>query len=381
MSDNLPTLYTCAWNLRRKGKDGEVLAFTNGDWSPGTPDDEPIAYVPAAHLAALQADLARVTKERDDFAKGAFNLADEAEQSKDCGESQGENCCGECIACRDVTLADTASKLAAAREREQALVALLVRARQAVAALYDGRDTDDGLLARIDAATGESDMATMTLERGTMTLERAKLFGEYVSTRPLDEQGKSGEAARVLFDALTAAEAKVAKLEAEVAKAREAGFREAREQAAKVAESVPYVGGVKGEVAWREACDAIRALAPAETHAIAHAECGRPAIPGDPESGPADCDCACRGSAKQADCARAGCGFCRVVEKPARPAPNPPRHPADAAFDGAPNYVPPARPFDAEAFAKALRPIAGESVYDLCVRIRAAALAAGRGTP
>ena len=124
MSD-LPTLYTCAWNLRRKGKDGEVLAFTDGDWSPGTPDDEPIAYVPAARLAALQADLARVTQERDDFAKGAFNLADEAEQSKDCGESQGENCCGECIACRDVTLADTASKLAAAREREQELVALL----------------------------------------------------------------------------------------------------------------------------------------------------------------------------------------------------------------------------------------------------------------
>ena len=135
------------------------------------------------------------------------------------------------------------------------------------------------------------------------------------------------------------AEAKVAALEAEVAKAREAGFREAREAAAKVAESVPYVGGVRGDVAWREACDAIRALAPAETHAIAHAECGRPAIPGDPESGPADCDCACRGSAKQADCARAGCGFCRVAEKPA---PNPPRHPADAAFDGAPNYVEPA---------------------------------------
>lgn len=52
------------------------------------------------------------------------------------------------------------------------------------------------------------------------------------------------------------------------------------------------------------------------------------------------CGCVvCRGSAKQSDCARAGCGFCRVVEKPA---PNPPRHPADAAFDGAPNYVEPA---------------------------------------
>jgi len=42
-----------------------------------------------------------------------------------------------------------------------------------------------------------------------------------------------------------------------------AGFRAAVDRAAKVAESVPYVGGVKGDVAWREACDAIRALAPA----------------------------------------------------------------------------------------------------------------------
>lgn len=34
------------------------------------------------------------------------------------------------------------------------------------------------------------------------------------------------------------------------------------DRAAKVAESVPYIGGVKGDIAWREACDAIRALAP-----------------------------------------------------------------------------------------------------------------------
>lgn len=126
---------------------------------------------------------------------------------------------------------------------------------------------------------------------------------------------------------------------------RRADAAEAREQAAKVAERYGDITRgcetIQPGEASQTIADAIRALAPAETHTIAHAECGRPAIPGDPESGPADCDCACRGSAKQSDCARAGCGFCRVVEKPARPAPNPPRHPADAAFDGAPNYVPP----------------------------------------
>ena len=42
----------------------------------------------------------------------------------------------------------------------------------------------------------------------------------------------------------------------------------------------------------------------------------------------------------------------------------------------APVAAPKPAAFDAEAFAKALHPIAGEDAYDLCVRIRAAALAA-----
>lgn len=45
-----------------------------------------------------------------------------------------------------------------------------------------------------------------------------------------------------------------------------------------------------------------------------HAECGRPAIPNDPESGPEHEDCGCRGTGKQTECANKGCGFCRVVE-------------------------------------------------------------------
>lgn len=114
--------------------------------------------------------------------------------------------------------------------------------------------------------------------------------------------------------ALEAAEAKVAALESEVAKAREAGFREAVEQAVEVVRTsineqddraVEYRSkgriehGRSRDVAayhLRKGEKAIRAIAPAEK-------------------------------------------------------PNPPRHPADAAFDGAPNYVEPApkKPvFDAE---------------------------------
>lgn len=143
-----------------------------------------------------------------------------------------------------------------------------------------------------------------------MTLDDAKKWAD--GYRPLDPTaGADEEACVVLADALTAAEAKVAALEAEVAKAREAGFRDGIEQAVRACdvESAACLTDA-GRSACANLAGQIRALAPALA----------------------------------------------PVEKPARP-------------------------FDAEAFAKALRPIAGESAYDLCVRIRAAALAAGRGKP
>lgn len=43
-----------------------------------------------------------------------------------------------------------------------------------------------------------------------------------------------------------------------------------------------------------------------------HSAHGRAISPGD---GPWDCDCACRGTPSQGDCARAGCGFCRSADE------------------------------------------------------------------
>jgi hypothetical protein len=57
----------------------------------------------------------------------------------------------------------------------------------------------------------------------------------------------------------------------------------------------------------------------AEALAIAqrtmHKDHGKPSNPEDPESGPADGDCPCRGTADQTVCASAvGCGFCAAAE-------------------------------------------------------------------
>ena len=45
---------------------------------------------------------------------------------------------------------------------------------------------------------------------------------------------------------------------------------------------------------------------------VYHADHGRGTV----DDGPEHCDCICRGTNHQSDCAKEGCGFCNAAEKP-----------------------------------------------------------------
>ena len=89
-----------------------MLAKADGDESTAERDTA------LATVADLTAKLAAAERERDDLAKSAFSLADEIEQSKDCGDSDNENCCGECVKCREATFVDAIGQRDAALRAE-----------------------------------------------------------------------------------------------------------------------------------------------------------------------------------------------------------------------------------------------------------------------